>query len=149
MVATSQAILVSTFPAARQAVANVPLGVFCMVTLGTTMREWPTERRPIDVLGIFLLASGLASLQYFLERGEIKQWFDDPGIRIAAFEAMPPSRNQTCTSSSKTMQQGFCCPPLGRGRAAGNLRRRLSNGAAIWGIPVKGFPNMGSTRLRV
>ncbi|MHB1549677.1 MAG: DHA2 family efflux MFS transporter permease subunit [Vulcanimicrobiaceae bacterium] len=118
LVATSQAILVSTFPAARQAVAqgifaiiavigpglgptlggwltdryswpliffvNVPLGIFCMVTLGTTMREWPTERRPVDVLGIVLLASGLASLQYFLERGEIKQWFDDPGIRVAA-----------------------------------------------------------------
>lgn len=118
LVATSQAILVSSFPAGRQAVAqgifaliavlgpglgptlggwltdqynwplifyiNLPLGVFCVLALGSTMREWPTERRPIDVLGIFLLVSGLAALQYFLERGEVKQWFDDPGIRIAA-----------------------------------------------------------------
>jgi DHA2 family multidrug resistance protein len=118
LVATSQAILVSTFPRARQAVAqgifamiavlgpglgptlggwltdqynwpliffiNLPLGIFCMIALGTTLREWPSERKPIDVLGIFLLVSGLACLQYFLERGEIKQWFDDPGIRIAA-----------------------------------------------------------------
>lgn len=118
LVATSQAILVSSFPLRRQAVAqgifaliavlgpglgptlggwltdqyswpliffiNLPLGVFCVFTLGTTLREWPSERRPIDVLGIFLLVSGLAALQYFLERGEIKQWFDDPGIRVAA-----------------------------------------------------------------
>jgi DHA2 family multidrug resistance protein len=118
LVATSQAILVSSFPARRQAVAqgifamiavlgpglgptlggwltdqyswpliffiNLPLGVFCLFTLGSTLREWPSESKPIDVLGIFLLVSGLAALQYFLERGEIKQWFDDPGIRIAA-----------------------------------------------------------------
>lgn len=118
LVATSQAILVSSFPRSRQAVAqgifamiavlgpglgptiggwltdqyswpliffiNLPLGVFCTIALITTLREWPSERRPIDVLGIFLLVSGLACLQYFLERGEIKQWFDDPGIRITA-----------------------------------------------------------------
>lgn len=118
LVATSQAILVSSFPRQRQAVAqgifamiavlgpglgptiggwltdqyswpliffiNLPLGVFCVLTLGSTLREWPSERRPIDVLGIFLLVSGLACLQYFLERGEVKQWFDDPGIRICA-----------------------------------------------------------------
>lgn len=118
LVATSQAILVSSFPRQRQAVAqgifamiavlgpglgptiggwltdqynwpliffiNLPLGVFCMIALGTTLREWPSERKPIDVLGIFLLVSGLACLQYFLERGEIKQWFDDPGIRLTA-----------------------------------------------------------------
>lgn len=118
LVATSQAILVSSFPATRQAVAqgifamiavlgpglgptlggwltdqyswpliffiNLPLGVFCTIALGSTLREWSTERKPIDVLGIFLLVSGLAALQYFLERGEIKQWFDDPGIRVAA-----------------------------------------------------------------
>lgn len=118
LVATSQAILVSSFPRTRQAVAqgifamiavlgpglgptlggwltdqyswpliffiNLPLGIFCVIALGTTLPEWPSERRPIDVLGIFLLVSGLACLQYFLERGEIKQWFDDAGIRIAA-----------------------------------------------------------------
>ncbi len=67
---------------------NLPLGIFCIAALGTTLREWPSERKPIDVLGIFLLVSGLACLQYFLERGEIKQWFDDPGIRIAAAWAL-------------------------------------------------------------
>lgn len=122
LVATSQAILVSSFPVARQAVAqgifaliavlgpglgptiggwltdqyswplifyiNLPLGVFCIIALATTLREWPSERRPIDVLGIFLLVSGLASLQYFLERGEVKQWFDDGTIRITAIWAL-------------------------------------------------------------
>jgi DHA2 family multidrug resistance protein len=122
LVATSQAILVSSFPATRQAVAqgifaliavlgpglgptlggwltdqyswpliffiNLPLGVFCIIALGTTLREWPSERKPIDVLGIFLLVSGLACLQYFLERGEVKQWFDDQGIRVAAAWAL-------------------------------------------------------------
>lgn len=122
LVATSQAILVSSFPASRQAVAqgifaliavlgpglgptlggwltdqyhwpliffiNLPLGIFCIIALGTTLREWPSERKPIDVLGIFLLVSGLACLQYFLERGEVKQWFDDQGIRVAAAWAL-------------------------------------------------------------
>ncbi len=63
---------------------NLPLGIFCVVALLTTLKESPTQRRPVDVLGIFLLVSGLAALQYFLERGEIKQWFDDGGIVACA-----------------------------------------------------------------
>src|SRR5665213_3623676 len=66
---------------------NLPLGVLCVVALGMTLRETVTQRRPVDVLGIVLLVSGLASLQYFLERGELKQWFDDPGITVAAIWA--------------------------------------------------------------
>ena len=66
---------------------NLPLGVLCVVGLGLTLRETTTQRRPVDVLGIVLLVSGLASLQYFLERGELKQWFDDPGITVAAIWA--------------------------------------------------------------
>ena len=63
---------------------NFPLGILCVVALATTLRESRTQRRPVDVVGIVLLVSGLASLQYFLERGEIKQWWDDAGITIAA-----------------------------------------------------------------
>jgi DHA2 family multidrug resistance protein len=63
---------------------NLPLGVLCVVLLATTLTESPTQKRPVDVLGIFLLVSGLAALQYFLERGEIAQWFDDAGITAAA-----------------------------------------------------------------
>ena len=117
LIATSQAILVSSFARERQAVAqgifgmiavlgpgfgptlggwltdqfswpliffiNLPLGIACVALLGNTLREWPTQRRSVDVLGIVLLVSGLAALQYFLERGEIKQWFDDTGIVLA------------------------------------------------------------------
>ncbi|HZO94552.1 MAG TPA: DHA2 family efflux MFS transporter permease subunit [Candidatus Baltobacteraceae bacterium] len=118
LVATSQSILVSSFPRERQAVAqgifaliavlgpglgptvggwltdqfswpliffiNLPLGIFCVLALVPTLKESRTQRRPVDVLGIVLLVSGLACLQYFLERGEIKQWFDDDGIRACA-----------------------------------------------------------------
>jgi DHA2 family multidrug resistance protein len=63
---------------------NLPLGIFCVIALGLTLRESATQRRPVDVTGIVLLVSGLAALQYFLERGELKQWFDDPGITLAA-----------------------------------------------------------------
>ncbi len=66
---------------------NLPLGILCVIALATTLRESATQLRPVDVLGILLLVSGLASLQYFLERGEIKQWFDDPGITAAALWA--------------------------------------------------------------
>lgn len=67
---------------------NVPLGVACVAMLGTTLREWPSLRRSVDVLGIALLVSGLAALQYFLERGEVMQWFDDTGIVLAGMWAV-------------------------------------------------------------
>ncbi len=63
---------------------NLPLGIFCVIVLVALLKESPTQRRPVDVLGIFLLVSGLAAMQYFLERGEIKQWFDDDGIKASA-----------------------------------------------------------------
>ncbi|HVA38096.1 MAG TPA: DHA2 family efflux MFS transporter permease subunit [Candidatus Dormibacteraeota bacterium] len=118
LVATSQAILVSTLPRQRQAAAqgifamiavvgpalgptlggwltdnfswpliffiNLPIGVAAAIVLGLMLRESPTVKRPVDVTGIVLLVSGLACLQYFLERGESKQWFDAPGIALAA-----------------------------------------------------------------
>ena len=49
------------------------------------MAELPTLG---DVVGIALLVSGLAALQYFLERGEVKQWFDDTGIVLAGVWAV-------------------------------------------------------------
>jgi MFS transporter, DHA2 family, multidrug resistance protein len=38
------------------------------------------RKLPVDALGIVLLAMGLGSLQYVLERGERLDWFSDSGI---------------------------------------------------------------------
>ena len=63
---------------------NLPIGVLCATALALMLKESPAQTsRPIDVTGIVLLVSSLASLQYFLERGEIKEWFDAPGIVLA------------------------------------------------------------------
>lgn len=40
----------------------------------------PPKAMSVDAIGIALLAIGLGSLQYVLERGERLDWFDDPGI---------------------------------------------------------------------
>jgi len=42
----------------------------------------------IDYLGIILLAIGIGSLQYVLERGEAEDWFEDRGILLLSFAAV-------------------------------------------------------------
>ena len=121
--ATSQAILVDTFPPSQLAVGQALFGMGVIIgpTIGPTLGgyivdnyDWPwifyvnvpvgimasictilfihdPERiknntpRPlsqIDWLGIFLLILGVGSLQYVLEQGETKDWFDDLSIII-------------------------------------------------------------------
>ncbi|TAM77929.1 DHA2 family efflux MFS transporter permease subunit [bacterium] len=68
---------------------NLPIGVLCATVLALMLKESPPQTsRPVDVTGIVLLVSSLASVQYFLERGEIKEWFDAPGIALACIWAI-------------------------------------------------------------
>jgi DHA2 family multidrug resistance protein len=61
---------------------NVPIGI--AATLGTAFllrgRETPTERVPVDKIGIGLLAIGVGSLQIMLDRGKDLDWFGSPTI---------------------------------------------------------------------
>lgn len=77
---------------------NVPIGIIAALLATTFIDKKPEEinidRRSIrvDQLGIFLLAVGIGSLQYVLERGESDDWFDSSAIlylSIAAALAIP------------------------------------------------------------
>ncbi|MFD1143894.1 DHA2 family efflux MFS transporter permease subunit [Larkinella insperata] len=65
---------------------NVPIGILAMFLCMTFVEKQPYEfnidrsRIKIDQLGILLLAVGIGSLQYVLERGEADDWFDDRAI---------------------------------------------------------------------
>jgi DHA2 family multidrug resistance protein len=47
----------------------------------------PPRRLPFDFIGVGLLAVGLGALQYLLDEGERKGWFDDSGIVLCAIVA--------------------------------------------------------------
>lgn len=62
---------------------NVPIGIVSAFLVFTFLKDPPGHERrtgPVDFFGIGLLAVGLASLQYVLEQGGEKDWFNDPLI---------------------------------------------------------------------
>jgi MFS transporter, DHA2 family, multidrug resistance protein len=59
---------------------NVPIGLVAVFLVTTFLHDPPNAKRragPVDWLGIGLLTVGLASLQYVLEEGREKDWFND------------------------------------------------------------------------
>ncbi len=62
---------------------NVPLGILAVILCLALL---PNERARIagklDVVGVMLLIIGLGSLQYVLDQGERKDWFDDASITV-------------------------------------------------------------------
>lgn len=62
---------------------NIPIGLVSVFLVTTFLHDPPGMRNPnshIDWWGIGLLAVGLGSLQYVLEEGQEKNWFQDPLI---------------------------------------------------------------------
>jgi MFS transporter, DHA2 family, multidrug resistance protein len=68
---------------------NVPLGILAVILCFALL---PNERARIagklDVVGVVLLIVGLGSLQYVLDQGERKDWFDDTGIVLLTATAV-------------------------------------------------------------
>jgi DHA2 family multidrug resistance protein len=59
---------------------NIPIGIVAFFLVTTFLHDAPNAKRrsgPVDWLGIGLLSVGLASLQYVLEEGREKDWFND------------------------------------------------------------------------
>jgi DHA2 family multidrug resistance protein len=59
---------------------NVPIGIISFFLVSAFLHDPPNQQRrsgDIDWLGIGLLISGIASLQYVLEEGRQKDWFSD------------------------------------------------------------------------
>jgi DHA2 family multidrug resistance protein len=65
---------------------NVPLGLLAAALVLAYLRN-PEEPRklPLDVPGLGLLALGIGSLQYVLDQGQRKDWFEDAGITMFSF----------------------------------------------------------------
>lgn len=71
---------------------NVPIGIISAFLVATFLHDPPRGTQPIppvDWTGIILLAVGLGSLQYVLEEGNQKDWFNDALIlRLAILSAV-------------------------------------------------------------
>ena len=70
---------------------NIPIGIVSTFLVTTFLHDPPGARRinPIDWLGIGLLIVGVGALQYVLEEGNRKDWFNDPLIvRLSVASAL-------------------------------------------------------------
>ncbi len=72
---------------------NVPVGILATFLAYTFIDKKPNEGKikdqiKIDYLGILLLAVGIGSLQYVLERGEADDWFASETIRLLTVSAV-------------------------------------------------------------
>ncbi len=72
---------------------NLPIGLLSL-WLSNRMVEDPPEvkartklKLPVDFTGLALIASGVGLLEFFLDKGQEKDWFGDPMIRVVAFSA--------------------------------------------------------------
>lgn len=59
---------------------NVPLGIAVALVAMSTLkgRETKTEIKPIDTVGLVLLALGVGCLQVMLDKGKELDWFNSP-----------------------------------------------------------------------
>ncbi len=67
---------------------NLPLGLLAIAIVIWFLRNpRGPQRIPIDGVGLALLAMGIGSLQYVLDQGQQKDWFDDGSIRAFSVTA--------------------------------------------------------------
>jgi DHA2 family multidrug resistance protein len=69
---------------------NIPFGILATALTYFFVEDsvHHTSKPSIDWTGILLLAVGVGSLQFVLERGEAHDWFQDEGIRISTVAAI-------------------------------------------------------------
>ena len=72
---------------------NLPIGLLSL-WLSNRMVEDPPQltartkiKLPIDFTGLALVASGVGCMEFFLDKGQEKDWFGDPMIRVVACAA--------------------------------------------------------------
>jgi DHA2 family multidrug resistance protein len=65
---------------------NLPVGAFSAAASWSILRKRESTRvkQPIDVIGLILLVIGVGSLQFMLDNGNEKDWFNSPVIVAAA-----------------------------------------------------------------
>ncbi|HEX3913492.1 MAG TPA: DHA2 family efflux MFS transporter permease subunit [Steroidobacteraceae bacterium] len=69
---------------------NLPVGAFSAIASWSILRrrESNTVKLPIDVVGLALLVIGVGSLQFMLDNGNDKDWFNSPVIVAAGISAV-------------------------------------------------------------
>jgi DHA2 family multidrug resistance protein len=67
---------------------NLPTGLLALILVVALLRN-PSRplKMPLDYLGLGLLAIGIGSLQYVLDQGQQKDWFDDLSVIVCAWLA--------------------------------------------------------------
>lgn len=65
---------------------NIPLGLFSLFTIRILLKKYETakEKLPTDWIGLLLLAVGVSTLQFLLDKGEQFDWLHSPIIRTCA-----------------------------------------------------------------
>src|SRR5271169_610903 len=68
---------------------NLPVGAFAVTVIWSILRHRESKivKLPIDVVGLVLLVIGVGSLQFMLDNGNEKDWFNSPVILAAAVMA--------------------------------------------------------------
>ena len=69
---------------------NLPVGAFSVAVTWSTLRRRESKKvkRPIDIVGLVLLIIGVGSLQFMLDNGNEKDWFNSSVILSAAAAAV-------------------------------------------------------------
>ena len=69
---------------------NLPVGAFSAIASWSILRRRESNivKLPIDVVGLALLVIGVGSLQFMLDNGNEKDWFNSPVILAAAVTAV-------------------------------------------------------------
>lgn len=63
---------------------NLPVGILALVGIMASVKKDAPHQRPLDGIGLGLLALGIGGLQLFLDRGESQDWFGSLEIQVEA-----------------------------------------------------------------
>ena len=63
---------------------NLPIGILALIGILASVKKDQPHERPLDGIGLGLLALGIGALQLFLDRGQGEDWFGSLEIQIEA-----------------------------------------------------------------
>ncbi len=63
---------------------NLPVGILALIGIMASVKKDEPHQRPLDGIGLALLALGIGGLQLFLDRGESQDWFGSLEVQIEA-----------------------------------------------------------------